>query len=81
MARELGPHGITVDALLPGATETEVGRSDEIRARRRAAVPRQCIPRAQVPEDLVGALRFPVSDASAFMAGQAMVVNGGICHL
>jgi NAD(P)-dependent dehydrogenase (short-subunit alcohol dehydrogenase family) len=81
LARELGPHGITANAVLPGATETEITRPQEIVDRRAKAVQLQCIPRNQVPQDLLGTIRFLISDDSAFMTGQSLVVNGGACHL
>jgi 3-oxoacyl-[acyl-carrier protein] reductase len=81
MARELGPHGITVNAVLPGATETEIVRPQEIIDRRAKAVQLQCIPRKQMPDDLLGTIRFLLSEDSAFMTGQSLVVNGGACHL
>jgi NAD(P)-dependent dehydrogenase (short-subunit alcohol dehydrogenase family) len=80
MARELGPFGVTVNCILPGATETEKPRPEEIIERRKASVGRQCIPRQQTPEDLLGTMRFLLSDASAFLTGQSIVVNGGACH-
>ncbi len=80
MARELGPHGITVNAVLPGATVTEVPRPPEIAERRLNAVKLQCIPRPETAEDLVGTILFLASDASAFITGQSIIVNGGACH-
>jgi NAD(P)-dependent dehydrogenase (short-subunit alcohol dehydrogenase family) len=80
MARELGPFGITVNCILPGATETEKPRPEEILQRRRASVARQCIPRQQLPDDLLGTMRFLLSEGSSFMTGQSLVVNGGACH-
>jgi 3-oxoacyl-[acyl-carrier protein] reductase len=40
----------------------------------------QCIPRPEAPEDLVGAVLFFASDASAFVTGQALTVDGGATH-
>lgn len=77
MAKELGPHGITVNCVLPGLTETEVdnpGRTDAIRAR---IIDMQCVKRLEVPDDLVGTMLFLASPASAFMTGQSLVVDGG----
>ncbi len=56
MARELGPSGITVNAILPGATFTEIERKTVSPQQKAAIVAMQCVPRPQVPEDLVGAL-------------------------
>lgn len=77
MARELGCDGVTVNAILPGATTTEVERATVTPEQRRQIVARQCIPRPQVPEDLVGTLLFLASDASAFVTGQCLTVDGG----
>jgi 3-oxoacyl-[acyl-carrier protein] reductase len=38
----------------------------------------QCIPRPEVPEDLVGAALFLASDASAFVTGQSLNLDGGV---
>lgn len=81
IARELGSYGVTVNCVLPGATETEIERPQEIVERRARAVKLQCIPRQQNPEDLLGTIRFLTSDDSAFLTGQPLLVNGGACHL
>ena len=82
LARELGPDGITVNAIMPGATETEIERGEEMRENRaKNVVPRQAIPRQEVPEDLVGAALFLASDAAAFITGQTLPVNGGLAFV
>jgi 3-oxoacyl-[acyl-carrier protein] reductase len=80
MARELGAEGITVNAVLPGATFTEVDRKTVSPQQKERIVAQQCIPRPQVPQDLVGVILFLASDASAFMTGQALTVDGGATH-
>lgn len=76
MARELGPSGIRVNAIAPGPIATEALKDvpqaalDRIKAA-------QCLPRLGQPEDLVGTLLFLVSDMSAWMSGQVIVVDGG----
>ncbi len=77
LASELGKHGITVNAIQPGLTETEVDRGPERKAAAAKVVARQCIPRQEVADDLVGAVMFLASDASAFVTGQTIAVNGG----
>lgn len=77
LAGELGPHGITVNAISPGLTRHAGSTAhlppeafDHVRQR-------QFIPRTEVPEDLTGALAFLVSDDAAFYTGQVMNVDGG----
>lgn len=82
LARELGPDGITVNAVMPGATETEVNRGDARRDHMTThVVPLQSIPRLEVAEDLVGAVQFLASDEAGFITGQCLPVNGGIAFI
>ena len=81
LARELGGDDITVNAVLPGLTETEVENPAVDEARRQSLVARQCVGRKQVPDDLVGVLLFLASPSSAFMTGQSLLVDGGTAHL
>lgn len=81
MARELGPFGITVNAVLPGSVSTEVERETVTPETKQRIVQLQCIPRGQTPEDLVGVMHFLASDGSAFMTGQSLTVDGGATHL
>ncbi|NNE86043.1 MAG: 3-oxoacyl-ACP reductase FabG [Alphaproteobacteria bacterium] len=77
MAREVGPHGITVNAVLPGMIETEmenIGRTDE---GRQHVIGNQSLQRQQTPEDMLGTLLFLASPASGFMTGQSICVDGG----
>jgi NAD(P)-dependent dehydrogenase (short-subunit alcohol dehydrogenase family) len=80
MARELGRDGITVNAILPGATSTEIERKTVTPEQKERIVAMQCIPRPEVPEDLIGSVLFLASDASAFLTGQALTVDGGATH-
>lgn len=80
MARELGAYGITVNAILPGATFTEIERETVSPDQKEKIIASQCIPRAQVPSDLIGAILFLASDASGFVTGQALTVDGGATH-
>jgi len=77
MARELGPDNITVNAILPGATFTEIERQTVTPQQKERIIAMQCVPRAEVPEDLVGAVMFLSSAASDFMTGQTVNVDGG----
>jgi NAD(P)-dependent dehydrogenase (short-subunit alcohol dehydrogenase family) len=76
MARELGPDGITVNAIAPGLTEVEATRYVP-KARHQLYVEGRAIKRAQQAQDACGALLFLLSDDAAFMTGQVLPVNGG----
>ena len=76
MARELGPDGITVNAIAPGLTEVEAtgyvpAERHEYYAQGRA------LKRPQQARDACGAVMFFLSDEAAFMTGQVLPVNGG----
>ncbi|MDO8670485.1 MAG: 3-oxoacyl-ACP reductase family protein [Dehalococcoidia bacterium] len=77
-ARELGAFGITVNAVCPGLTETELSkdvRADpEFMRRRMEETPLKRIAR---PEDMVGMAVFLASDAASHITGQAFNVDGG----
>ena len=80
LAREVVDENITVNAITPGftASETQVGGSDPAYMARMAAMnERKALKRTQMPEDLVGVLLFLLSDASAYITGQTVNVDGG----
>jgi len=78
LARELGADGITVNTIMPGLTHTEVPNRAAVGNK---VIPMQCIPRIEVPEDLVPAVLFLASEGSRFMTGQTVNVDGGCVHL
>jgi len=77
LAREVGNDGITVNALMPGAIETEVPRKTVSADLKKRVIASQCIQRPQESEDLVGPLMFFSSMACGFVTGQCMSVDGG----
>ena len=78
LARELGPDGITVNAIQPGLTKTEVDRGVERAEIAKTVIANQSIPRQEVPADLVGAVLFFASDEAGFITGQTLAVSGGL---
>lgn len=81
LAREVGKDGITVNTVLPGATYTEVPRATVSPEQKQAIVSLQSIPRPAAPDDLTGVVLFLASDASKFVTGQSLTVDGGLTHL
>jgi NAD(P)-dependent dehydrogenase (short-subunit alcohol dehydrogenase family) len=76
-----GPYGVRANAILPGPfsnTEDEgpnvVARDDPFLERLRA---RTCLGRVGTPNELVGALLFLASEASSYVTGHTLVVDGG----
>lgn len=81
LARELGPHGVTVNCIRPGAVATEVERTVNPTADGRGRnVSAQCIPRGMMPTDLVGIIMFLSTPAASFMTGQTIACDGGYTH-
>lgn len=78
LARELGPDGITVNALLPAATLTEVERQSFTADKLDIAIAKQSIKRPSTPDDLADVAIFLGSDASSFVSGQSIIADGGV---
>jgi NAD(P)-dependent dehydrogenase (short-subunit alcohol dehydrogenase family) len=76
LARELGEQGITVNAIAPGLTMVEATEYVPA-ARHQMYVAGRALSREQYPQDICGAVIFFLSDASAFITGQLLAVNGG----
>ena len=75
LARELGPSQIRVNAIAPGFIPTE--GSTTMTAEDQYDVGPTPLGRLGQPADLLGALAFLISDESAFITGQTLLVNGG----
>lgn len=78
MAEAWSPHGITANAIGPGFFPTELTAAvfdDPARADRNAA--QTCLGRNGTLEDMDGPILFLCSDASAFVTGQVLMVDGG----
>lgn len=78
MAEAWSPHGVSVNALGPGFFPTELTQAvfdDPERAARNAA--QTCLGRNGRVEDLDGPLLFLCSDASSYVTGQVLMVDGG----
>jgi len=79
MAQEWGPLGVRVNALAPGPFMTDMMRNAE-------AIPgfvdvirnSNVMKKIAEPSEIVGSALFLASDASAFMTGQTVVIDGGI---
>ncbi|MEW6263569.1 MAG: 3-oxoacyl-ACP reductase family protein [Thermodesulfobacteriota bacterium] len=76
LAKEVGPRGITVNALSPGYILTELTRqaSDEEKAQLISDIP---LRRGGLPEDIDNAAVFPASEEASYITGQVIKVDGG----
>lgn len=77
MAIELARRNVTVNAVAPGFIDTDMTRavSDKAREDFMLKIP-MC--RAGVPEEIADAVAFLASDASRYITGQVLVVDGGL---
>jgi NAD(P)-dependent dehydrogenase (short-subunit alcohol dehydrogenase family) len=77
-ARELGQHGITVNAIAPGLVFTEATLATVAEAAQDAMVARAAIPVKGQPRDLTSALLYFASQDSRWVTGQTLIVDGGL---
>lgn len=78
-AKECGPLGIRVNALLPGLTETRFAsaliENKEIYERAVATIP---LGRSAKPEEMAGTVLYLASDAASYTNGACIIVDGGM---
>jgi 2-hydroxycyclohexanecarboxyl-CoA dehydrogenase len=77
LATELGPYGITVNAVAPGLTATDHARADLPESHFEMVRGRQAIPRTGQPSDIAAVVAFAASDDASFVTGQTLLVDGG----
>jgi len=78
LAAELGPHGVRVNCIAPGLIKTDFARAlweDEANLKRvLASTP---LRRIGLPDDVAGVAVFLASNASSYVTGQTIIVDGG----
>ena len=78
LARELGSYGIRVNSIAPGLARTEFSRvtwdDPEVLKKIEASLP---LGRIAEPEDFAGAALFLASDASGYVTGHTILMEGG----
>lgn len=81
LARELGPHGVTVNCVRAGSIE--VPAEHTVVADHAAMVlrqlERQCVKRRGQPDDIAAAVDFLASRDAGFITGQCLTIDGGWC--
>jgi NAD(P)-dependent dehydrogenase (short-subunit alcohol dehydrogenase family) len=81
LALELGPSGITVNAVPPGFIDTPMLRKAEARGRLGGTIGehilRTPVRRVGLPQDIAAACAFLVSEEAGYITGQILGVNGG----
>jgi 3-oxoacyl-[acyl-carrier protein] reductase len=78
LAREVGPEGITVNAISPGAFPTDAEKiHPDPEGYNRWVLDQQSIKRRGTPEDIGSLVAFLASDAASFITGQTVEIDGG----
>jgi NAD(P)-dependent dehydrogenase (short-subunit alcohol dehydrogenase family) len=77
LAREVGQHGITVNAVCPGSIVTDMNRPLYPPERQRQRAAELPLRRMGEPTDVAEAVLFLAADSGRFITGQCVDVNGG----
>ncbi|MFZ6747928.1 SDR family oxidoreductase [Undibacterium sp. Ren11W] len=79
LATEFGARGVRVNAILPGGTDTAMGQQMTSSPEALAHIQNlHALKRLAQPEEIAQSVLYLASDASSFMTGSAMLVDGGI---
>jgi NAD(P)-dependent dehydrogenase (short-subunit alcohol dehydrogenase family) len=79
LALELGPSGVTVNAIAPGLIETPILKGSALRDETIAAMVRRTpVGRIGAPEDIAACCAYMVAEEASFLTGQVLSPNGGI---
>ena len=83
LARELGSANITVNAIAPGFTLSDGVLTNDLHSQMGDVTRKfsRSIQRDQVPEDLVGAVGFLLTEGAGFITGQTIAIDGGSVFL
>jgi 3-oxoacyl-[acyl-carrier protein] reductase len=73
----LGPRGIRVNAVAPGAIDTDMSNFTKTEAGREVTLGMQALKRIGKPEDVADVVAFLASDAARWITGASIPVNGG----
>jgi 3-oxoacyl-[acyl-carrier protein] reductase len=76
-ALELGPHGVTVNAVAPGFVLTDMATAGRTEADFAAIAARTMVRRIGKPDDIAHAVEFLVSPEAGFVTAQVLTVDGG----
>ena len=77
LAAEVGPFGITINAVAPGLTRTKKAEADLPAELFRQVAALQCIKRNGTPEDQAAVVSFLASEEAGFITGQTILADGG----
>ncbi len=78
LAKELGPRGITVNAISPGPTDTELFKAGKTPEQIRFFEQQAALGRLGKPEEIADAVAFLASSAAGWISGQNLRANGGL---
>lgn len=79
LARALGPQGVRVNCVVPGAIQTEEEREafPDSEETSKSVLPKQCLQRRGTAEDVAGLVSFLLGPDSSFISGQSICIDGG----
>ena len=78
VARELGPHGVTANAISPGPIDTDIMGGTLSDERKAAMAADGVLTRIGTPRDVAAAAAYLISEDAGFVTGQTLNVDGGL---